>query len=93
MSNDPQDQAETLDEDRTGQPDPVNSDEAGIDMPPDRPLGLPHADADVTDESLADRVLQEEPEVTPDDIDPADADRPIEEPVDLDDLPDDERPV
>lgn len=70
MSDDPQDQAEQFDEDLLGG-DPietmpggtVTSDETIIDFPPDRPLGIEHADADVTDESLEDRVAQEEPDV------------------------------
>ncbi len=61
--SDPQDNAETVDEDQTGA-DPLLSDERGAtSFPPDEPRGLPSADADVTDESLAERVLQEEPEV------------------------------
>jgi hypothetical protein len=41
----------------------VLSEDDHIDLPPDAPLGLPFADADVTDESLADRHAREEPEV------------------------------
>ena len=68
MSDDAQDEAEQFDEDLLGA-DPladagaVTSDEAAVEVPPDHPLGIPFADADVTDESLADRVAQEEPEV------------------------------
>ena len=64
MSDDPQDQAESVDEDLIGGEDnAVTSDEVEVDFPPDRPQGILFADADVTDESMADRVLQEEPEV------------------------------
>lgn len=55
--------AEQFDEDLVGGDDPVTSDEASVDFPPDRPVGLPFADADVTDESLAERHAREEPEV------------------------------
>ena len=42
---------------------PLTSDEIGsFDDAPDRPVGLPFADADVTDESLADRVAREVPD-------------------------------
>jgi hypothetical protein len=41
----------------------ILSDETVIDFPPDRPLGIEHADADVTDESFEQRVAQEEPDV------------------------------
>lgn len=64
MSNDPQDQAESFDEDLIGGVEnAVTSDEVETDFPPDRLHGVPFADADVTDESVADRALQEEPEV------------------------------
>jgi hypothetical protein len=64
MSDDPQDQAESVDEDLIGgSENAVTSDEVEVDFPPDRPQGVLFADADVTDESLADRLLQEEPEV------------------------------
>lgn len=69
MSDDSQEISEQLDEDVIGGPDPAEpdatilSDETIIDFPPDRPLGITHADADVTDESLEDRLAQEEPEV------------------------------
>ena len=55
--------AESLDEDITGIDDPVTTEEVEVDFPPDRPMGIPFADADVTDESFAERSLQEEPEV------------------------------
>jgi hypothetical protein len=64
MSDDPQDQAESVDEDLIGgEENAVTSDEVEADFPPDRPQGILFADADVTDESVADRALQEEPEV------------------------------
>lgn len=64
MSDDEQDQAEAFDEDVLGE-DPVTSDELTDveEWPPSRPHGLQYADADVTDESFAERTLQEEPEV------------------------------
>jgi hypothetical protein len=66
MSDDEQDGAEALDEEVLGE-DPVTSDEVADadDWPPSRPHGLQFADADVTDESFAERTLQEEPEVEP----------------------------
>jgi hypothetical protein len=74
---DEQDVAESLDEEMVGT-DAVTSDEVGaFDDAPDRPVGLPFADADVTDESLADRVDRELPDV--DDV-PDDALR-LEEPT------------
>ncbi|MEO6123311.1 MAG: hypothetical protein ABIR32_06340, partial [Ilumatobacteraceae bacterium] len=45
-----------------------------VDFPPDSPVGIPFADADVTDESFAERSLQEQPEVNERDIDIVDAD-------------------
>ena len=63
---DEQDVAETVDEETVGA-DPVTSDEVGaFDDAPDRPVGLPFADADVTDESLAERAAREIPEVIDD---------------------------
>lgn len=55
--------AEQLDEDTTGLDRPVTSDETQVDFPPERLEGVPFADADVTDESFADRLAQEEAEV------------------------------
>lgn len=61
--SDEQDVAESVDEEMVGT-DAVTSDEVGaFDDAPDRPVGLPFADADVTDESLADRAAREVPEV------------------------------
>lgn len=82
MSDD-QDAAESFDEDMLGTDDAVTSDEAESagdgDWPPSRPRGLPFADSDVTDESFAERTLQEEPDVLPD----PDSDRtPFEADVD-----------
>jgi hypothetical protein len=63
--SDEQDIAESVDEEMVGT-DAVTSDEVGaFDDAPDRPVGLPFADADVTDESLAERVARE----IPDDVD------------------------
>ena len=64
--SDEQDQAEAFDEDALGE-DPMTSDEIvdSDDWPPSRPHGLQFADADVTDESFAERTLQEEPEIEP----------------------------
>jgi len=66
---DEQDIAESVDEDMLGT-DPVAGDEVGaFDDAPDRPVGLPFADADVTDESFAERTDREEPELLEDDPD------------------------
>ena len=64
-SDDTQFGAEQFDEDATGLDDPVTSDEVRPDYPPDHLEGVPFADADVTDESLEDRLAQEEPEQFP----------------------------
>lgn len=104
MSNeiDPQDVAETFDEDLVGGGGRVLSDEAPIEFPPEHPLGVPFADADVTDESLEDRLEQEEPDILPilsddepdedvddDDLDDDDEDLDNDD-EDLDDEPDDD---
>lgn len=60
---DEQSLAEQLDDEVTGADEPVTSDEIHTDFPPDHLSGVPFADADVTDESLEDRLAQEEPEV------------------------------
>jgi len=61
--SDEQDVAESVDEEVVGT-DPVTSDEVGtFEEAPDRPVGLPFADADVTDESLAERAARENREV------------------------------
>jgi hypothetical protein len=63
---DEQDVAESVDEEMVGT-DAVTSDEVGaFDDAPDRPVGLPFADADVTDESFAERAAREVPEVEDD---------------------------
>lgn len=69
MSDDSQDRAESLDEDMIGGDSAVTSDQVEVDFPPDAPHGIQFADADVTDESFADRSAQEIPEVFPPDID------------------------
>ena len=85
--HDPQDQAESYDEERTGATDAVTSEQAEVDLPPERPRGIPFADADVTEESLADRIAQEQPDVSPADIDVGDADRvPGDSAIDLDQI-------
>jgi hypothetical protein len=62
--SDEQDSAESVDEEMVGT-DAVTADELGaFDDAPDRPVGLPFADADVTDESLAERAAREVPEDT-----------------------------
>lgn len=66
--SDEQDVAESVDEEMLGT-DAVTSDEVGsFDDAPDRPVGLPFADADVSDESLAERAAREVPDVQ-DDLD------------------------
>ena len=66
--SDEQDVAESVDEEMLGT-DAVTSDELGsFEDAPDRPVGLPFADADVTDESLAERAARELPDVQ-DDLD------------------------
>lgn len=59
---DDQDIAEAFDEELVGMDAPA-IDEPGVDFPPERPRGVRFADADVTDESVADRAAQENPEV------------------------------
>ncbi len=67
--SDEQDVAESVDEEMLGT-DAVTSDEVGaFDDAPDRPVGLPFADADVTDESFAERSDREVPELLEDDPD------------------------
>lgn len=63
MSDDSQDRAESFDEDMIGGDSAVTSDQVEVDFPPERPHGIQFADADVTDESFAERSVQEEPEV------------------------------
>lgn len=60
---DAQSEAEQFDEDVTGVDDPVLSDEAEAQYPPDQLQGVPFADADITDESVAERAARENPEV------------------------------
>ena len=60
--SDEQDVAESVDEEMVWT-DAVTSDEVGaFDDAPDRPVGLPFADADVTDESFAERTARELPD-------------------------------
>jgi hypothetical protein len=87
MTNDidPQDVAETFDEELIGGDDPILSDDARLDFPPDELHGVPFADADVTDESLSDRLSQEEPDELPEDDDTPI--HPDDLPIDPDELP------
>ncbi len=62
VAGDEQDIAETTDDDKIGG-DSLTAEDALRDFPPDRPRGVPFGDADVTDESLRERLRQEEPEV------------------------------
>ena len=57
-SGDPQDLAEAF-----GAEQATSDMSQPLDPIPDRPMGIPFADADVTDESISDRVLREEPEL------------------------------
>ena len=67
---DEQDVAESVDEEMVGV-DAVTSDEVGaFDDAPDHPVGIPFADADVTDESLAERVAREIPDIVDDPDEP-----------------------
>lgn len=77
---DEQDLAELLDDDVVQGDDADPTDAAGVTDPPAEWRGLPFADADVTDESFAERSAQEEPELSPRDIDErlADAVPPVE---------------
>jgi hypothetical protein len=59
---DEQTAAEQFDEEVTASEDPVTSDEVRADFPPERLHGVPFADADVSDESFAERSAQEEAE-------------------------------
>jgi hypothetical protein len=69
--SDEQDVAESVDEEMVGA-DAVTSDEEGaFGDAPDRPVGLPFADADVTDESFAERAARELPDVDDDPDEPA----------------------
>lgn len=72
-ARDPQDQAERIDEDMIGGDDGAVTADVGEGFPPDELHGVPFADADVTDESFADRTRQELPEVSERDIDERDA--------------------
>jgi hypothetical protein len=62
---DEQDRAEAVDEEEAFGAEHATSDMSGTieDPIPERPMGVPFADADVTDESVADRAAREEPEV------------------------------
>jgi hypothetical protein len=62
-SHDEQAQAEQLDEDVIVGDDELWDGDEEEEYPPDRLTGVPFADADVTDESLADRLEQMEPDL------------------------------
>jgi hypothetical protein len=62
MSGDEQDIAESFDHEMIGLETGADED-TDVNFPPDHPVGIQFADADVTDESLEDRLAQEEPEV------------------------------
>ncbi len=67
---DEQDVAESVDEEMVGT-EAVTSDEVGtFGDAPDRPVGLPFADADVTDESFAERVARGTPDIVDDPDEP-----------------------
>jgi len=53
--SDPQDHAESFDEDAIGSTERLLSDEAEVEYPPEKLHGFPFADSDVTDESFAKR--------------------------------------
>jgi hypothetical protein len=61
---DEQDAAEAFDEEEAFGAEQATADMTqSLDPIPDRPMGIPFADADVTDESISDRAAREEPEV------------------------------
>jgi hypothetical protein len=64
--SDEQDGAEQVDEDVILGDDQLYDEAEEEDFPPNHLSGVPFADADVTDESLADRLRQMEPEPEPD---------------------------
>lgn len=69
MSDDPQDVAEQLDDDAVSGDDVAPDRQSEVLTPPERTHGIQFADADVTDESFAERAAQEERELTSADID------------------------
>ena len=77
MSDDPQDIAQDLDDDVLVGGDRLLSDEERPAFPPDTLRGFPDAGADATDESLADRARQEEPEAWERPVTPGDDDRAV----------------
>ena len=64
--SDEQDSAERLDDDVILGDDELYGADEDVDFPTDHASGVLFADADVTDESLADRLAQMEPELEPD---------------------------
>ena len=75
MSGDPQDVAEQLDDDAVSGDDGAPDRQSEVLTPPERTHGIQFADADVTDESFAERAAQEERELTSADVDERFADR------------------
>src|SRR3954465_13608063 len=61
--SDEQDKAGSGDEGVLGTDAMASDEEGAFDDAPDRPVGLPFADADVTDESFAERTAREDIEV------------------------------
>ncbi len=80
MSDDPQDDAESFDEDMIGGDCAATADQVEVDFPPEWPHGIQFAEADVTNESFAGRSEQERREVSPADIDLRDADMDVDAP-------------
>ncbi len=74
--NDEQLGAEQLDEDVTDADEALLSDDVG-GWRPDQPVGLPFADADVSDESLADRAARSSGDEVLDDVEVAAADEQL----------------
>ncbi len=88
MSGDEQDIAESFDHEMIGLEHEA-TDDTEVVFPPDHSVGIQFADADVTDESLADRVAQEEPEVWA--VNSGDAKRALRHDQFLESLEDDDR--
>jgi hypothetical protein len=101
--SDEQDHAEAFDEEEAFGAEQATEDMTQpLDPIPDQPMGIPFADADVTDESVADRADREEPEVweqpprgVSEDEDVLELEDPLERQgievvrdIDLDELPD-----
>jgi hypothetical protein len=84
MTRDEQDDAETMDEEMVDGDD-LTTDHDAVEFVNERPRALPFADADITDESVSERIEQEVPDVTERDIDERYADGYLgESEVDID---------